>query len=81
MCSILEQSVAMSTNAYDDILRRARQELNAEEQLKLVNTLCQFAGAKGLPHSILELRGLGKELWEGIDPDEYVRKERDAWSG
>jgi hypothetical protein len=29
--------------------------------------------------SILELRGLGKELWEGIDPVEYVRAERDSW--
>jgi len=30
-------------------------------------------------HSILELCGLGKELWEGIDPVEYVRAERDSW--
>lgn len=29
--------------------------------------------------SILELRGLGKEIWEGIDAAEYVRRERDSW--
>jgi hypothetical protein len=29
--------------------------------------------------SILELRGLGKELWAGVDPVEYVRAERDSW--
>lgn len=29
--------------------------------------------------SILELRGLGKELWEGIDAAEHVRRERDSW--
>ena len=29
--------------------------------------------------SILELRGLGKEIWEGIDPVEYVKQERDSW--
>jgi len=34
-------------------------------------------GSKTL--SILKLRGLGKELWEGIDPVEYVRAERDSW--
>ncbi|MEW6268532.1 MAG: hypothetical protein AB1689_04450 [Thermodesulfobacteriota bacterium] len=30
--------------------------------------------------SILELRGLGKTAWKGIDPAEHVRRERDAWS-
>jgi plasmid stability protein len=29
--------------------------------------------------SILDLEGLGKELWKGIDAAEYVRKERDSW--
>lgn len=29
--------------------------------------------------SILELEGLGKEIWEGIDAAEYVRRERDSW--
>jgi len=23
--------------------------------------------------------GLGKEIWEGIDASEYVRKERESW--
>lgn len=25
------------------------------------------------------LRGLGKEVWEGIDAQEYVNAERDSW--
>ena len=29
--------------------------------------------------SILELRGLGKDLWEGIDPAEYIEQERASW--
>jgi hypothetical protein len=29
--------------------------------------------------SLLELRGLGKEVWEGVDPVEYVKQERDSW--
>ena len=29
--------------------------------------------------SILELEGLGKEIWEGIDAAEYIRGERDSW--
>jgi len=28
---------------------------------------------------ILGLRGLGKEIWEGTDPDEYVRQLREGW--
>lgn len=31
------------------------------------------------PLSIMELEGLGKELWEGIDPAAYIREERDSW--
>ena len=29
--------------------------------------------------SLLELEGLGKEYWEDVDPDEYVRKLREGW--
>ncbi len=30
-------------------------------------------------HSIMELHGLGKELWEGIDPEKYVNNLRREW--
>ena len=29
--------------------------------------------------SLLELRGLGKEIWEGVDPVEYIKQERNSW--
>jgi hypothetical protein len=29
--------------------------------------------------SILELRGLGKELWKGIGPTAHVNTERRSW--
>lgn len=29
--------------------------------------------------SLLELEGLGKEIWEGIDAQEYVNELRDEW--
>jgi AbrB family looped-hinge helix DNA binding protein len=25
------------------------------------------------------LKGLHAEVWEGVDPQEYIRRERDAW--
>ena len=29
--------------------------------------------------SILDLRGLGKEVWQGVDVTEYLRSERQSW--
>jgi hypothetical protein len=29
--------------------------------------------------SLFELQGLGASLWEGIDPDDYVRELREGW--
>ena len=29
--------------------------------------------------SIMELEGLGKELWQGVDAAEHIRREREEW--
>jgi hypothetical protein len=29
--------------------------------------------------SITEMRGLGKEIWQGQDAQDYVNQERDLW--
>lgn len=31
------------------------------------------------PGSLLELKGLGKELWESVDVAAYINQERDTW--
>lgn len=31
------------------------------------------------PLSILELEGLGRQLWQEVDAAEHVERERDAW--
>jgi len=31
--------------------------------------------------SILELQGLGKAIWHGLDAQEYVDRERASWNG
>ena len=31
-------------------------------------------------YTLLDLEGLGKEIWEGIDAQEYVDKLRDEWN-
>jgi hypothetical protein len=30
-------------------------------------------------HSLLELRGLGREIWQGIDPKKYIDELRNEW--
>jgi hypothetical protein len=40
--------------------------------------LIPLLAARG-KHSILELKGLGKEYWRSIDVEEYIRQERDSW--
>jgi hypothetical protein len=35
--------------------------------------------AKGWLSGLLGLRGLGKQVWAGVDPDEYVRSLREGW--
>ena len=43
---------------------------------RLKHTLQEKSGKR---HSIMELEGLGAEIWEGIDAQEYVRQERASW--
>jgi hypothetical protein len=31
------------------------------------------------PLSILDLRGLGKEHWKGVEPSKHVKRERGSW--
>ena len=73
----------MATDPYDEILSRAKDQLSAKEQQRLVEELSQHAARRNghERHSILELEGLGAEIWRGIDPDEYVAEERDSWDG
>lgn len=75
--------VEMSTGTYQDVLKRA-QRLTSTDQLRLLEELAsilrrQDVGQKS--RSILELQGLGKEVWREIDPEEYIDQERDSWNG
>lgn len=31
------------------------------------------------PFSLRDLQGLGKEIWEDVDVEDYIKKERDSW--
>ena len=31
------------------------------------------------PLSILDLKGLGKDYWKGVDPSKHIEQERSSW--
>lgn len=62
---------------YRKLQARARRERRSVAQQ--VTQLLSDALDTPKELSILELRGLGKEIWEGTDAAEYVRQERDSW--
>ncbi len=61
--------------------------LSPEERLRLLELLARDLAASTLEPSevspgrsnILDLRGLGREIWEGVDVESYVRGLRDEW--
>lgn len=69
--------------AYDETLIRV-QQLTPVEQLRLLEELAALVRqqiALQPQRSILELQGLGKEIWGNMDAQSYVDQERDSWNG
>lgn len=56
--------------------------LQLEQQLYILNRLFTDTLRTLTPVPRLDitgLRGLGKEIWQGIDAQEYVNQERNSW--
>ena len=59
----------MATVSYQNALTMA-ESLSQVEQLRLIRELKARTGKGAFSepkHSVMELRGLGKEIWQGID--------------
>jgi hypothetical protein len=56
--------------------RRTTLRKLVEEGLRLALAGQHRASASPLD----ELQGLGKGVWTGVDPDRYVREQREGWS-
>ena len=63
--------------------RRSAEALSPTEQLRLVAELVvRLSGElERRPRSLMELEGLGREIWQGLDVDDYLRRERSSWDG
>jgi hypothetical protein len=73
----------MSTYTYNEILNQV-ERLTPDEQRQLIRDIEAMLHGQLKPkhrHSIMELKGLGKEIWKDIDVAEYIRQEREAWNG
>ena len=73
----------MSVVEYRDLLERAA-HLDSVMQRRLLADLAALV-RDPVParqrYSLMELEGLGQEVWAGADAQEYVNRERDAWNG
>jgi len=69
----------MSTHTYGEVLNQI-QHLTLDEQFQLLEDLVALIRHQTRTslqqHSIMELKGLGKEMWQGVDAQEYVNQER-----
>ena len=62
---------------YAKLKERAERERRSMAQE--VTHLLEKALEESEPLSILEMEGLGEELWRDIDAAEHVKRERDSW--
>jgi hypothetical protein len=65
-------------------VRRQIESLTLDEQKRLMEELASIVNHRKIADSkpsILDLEGLGKDIWQGIDAQEYIDQERQSWNG
>jgi hypothetical protein len=71
-----------STLRFEDFVRGV-EHLRPDEQLSLIEimsaSLKKRLKQKKAKHSVMELEGLGANIWKQIDAQKYIRKERESW--
>lgn len=67
----------MPDRLYKKIQARAQREHRSIAQ-EVIHILSQ-ATESATPRSILELQGLGKDLWRKVDGKKHVNRERRGW--
>lgn len=67
----------MPNALYRKLQARARRERRsvAQEVIRLLSNAVEEAEAV----SLMDLKGLGKDLWKGIDAARHVARERRSW--
>ncbi len=67
----------------EEVYEKYVKPLSTAERLRLlemtVHDLILSAQREPKERSIMELRGLGKEIWQGVDAQTYVDRLREEW--
>jgi hypothetical protein len=77
----------MSTRIAEEVYERYVKALPAAERLRLLAIVADdlasipTASEPRAKRSVMELHGLGRESWQGVDPDAYVEHLRGDWDG
>src|SRR5262245_43783525 len=75
-----EGMTAMTTTDLDQIYEQQIKPRPRAARLQLLVRIAQdLAEADEHEHSLLELEGVGAEIWQGIDAQQYVNEQRDEW--
>lgn len=74
----------MSALTVEQLYQQYIKPIPATEQLRLIVLISQQLAIHSEPikpkmRSLLELEGLGAEIWEGIDAQKYVDELRQEW--
>ncbi len=74
----------MTAKRVEDIYEQHVKSLPEVEQLRLITLIAQQLMATAAPatrpqRSLPELEGLGAEMWQGIDAQQYVDELRTEW--
>jgi hypothetical protein len=67
VAEVLEQAMALSFQERKELVKQLIDTFDAPVQVNPVQ------------RRLSELRGLGKEIWEGVDAQEYVHQLRSEW--
>ena len=78
----------MTTTTIEQLYNYHIKPLSANERLQLVSIITRQLARKNISvepaekpkHSIMELHGLGTEIWQGVDAQKYVDELREEWS-
>jgi hypothetical protein len=75
----------MASHTAEDIYEHYIKALPAAERLRLLAIVAGDLAGGPRPRegrgarSVMELHGLGREIWQGVDPDAYVERLRGEW--
>ena len=71
----------MTASIYTEALQLVERLSREEQRQLLIELTARIQQPTEALSSIRELRGLGAEVWNSIDAQDYVNQERDAWDG